>query len=213
MKPRILLYGRPEKFENYRKALEAAGARVAFTEEGALPETCDGLLLAGGGDINPACYGQPPAGSFLPDPERDALEMELLGAYSAVKKPVLGICRGIQIINVYFGGTLVQNLPGHSQIDGSDRLHGVTAQPGCFLEKLYGTYSIVNSAHHQAVDHLGNGLRILQWADDGVCEALAHTALPVLGVQWHPERLAGLHLRSGAVDGSRIFNFFLSYFF
>ena len=212
MEPRILLYGCPEDFENYRRALVAAGARAVFTGDGGLPETCDGLLLAGGGDIDPAYYGQHSAGSFPPNPARDALELELLGLFTATQKPVLGICRGIQVINVFFGGTLVQNLPGHSQIAGADRLHGVTTEPGCYLGRLYGAHSVVNSAHHQAVDRLGDCLRILQWADDGVVEAIAHTVLPVFGVQWHPERLTEAFLRADAVDGGRIFDSFLSYF-
>lgn len=212
MKPKILLYGCPEKFENYRRALESAGARALFSGNGALSESCDGLLLAGGGDMDPAYYGQSPAGAYPPDRDRDAQELELLDSFAAAGKPVLGICRGVQVLNVYFGGTLIQDLPGHNQIDGTDRLHTVTAEPGCFLEKLYGVCSVVNSAHHQAIDRPGDGLRILQRADDGVTEALAHTVFPMFGVQWHPERLTGPFFRPDAVDGSRIFDCFLSYF-
>lgn len=212
MSPMILLYGSPESFPNYRQALKAAGARVTFTEGGGSLNTCDGLLLAGGGDLDPVYYGQSCAGSLPPDLKRDAAEMELLEQFVSFKKPVLGICRGMQVINVLFGGTLIQDLPCHSQLGGNDRLHPVTAEPGCFLESLYGTRCIVNSAHHQAVDRLGNGLKILQQTDDAVPEALAHRSLPVFGVQWHPERLTGVFSRPPAVDGGRIFDFFMSYF-
>lgn len=212
MTPRILLCGDPETFSNYRRALEAAGGRAVFTAEGGSPDECGGLLLPGGGDMDPAYYGQAPAGSNPPDAARDALELELLGIFAARKKPVLGICRGMQVINVCFGGTLVQNLPGHSQVDGADRLHAVTAEPGTFPERLYGPRSVVNSAHHQAVDRPGRDLCVSQRADDGVAEALFHLRLPIFGVQWHPERLTGSHLRPGAADGGRIFDFFLSYF-
>lgn len=212
MPPMILLYGCPEHFKNYRQALESSGVRVAFTGDGAKPGTCDGLLLAGGGDLSPAYYAQPCAGAFAPDRERDVSEMELLEAFVSAKKPILGICRGMQVINVFFGGTLIQDLPGHGTIDGADRLHPVTTEPGCFLESLYGVRCVVNSAHHQAVDRSGEHLRITQRSDDGVPEALEHALLPIWGVQWHPERLTGTFFQSGAVDGRRIFNFFMSYF-
>lgn len=116
---------------------------------------------------------------------------------------VLGICRGHQVINVFFGGTLVQDLPGHGAAGDIDRLHFVrtAASP---LRELYGERHVVNSAHHQAVDRLGSGLRALQWAPDGTVEALCHRTLPVWGVQWHPERTGGY------LDGVRLFRWFLS---
>ena len=122
------------------------------------------------------------------EPERDRAELALLEDFNAAKKPVLGICRGLQAINVFFGGTLAQDIPGHSALEGADRLHGVRTAPSPFLAPC-GEAPLVNSAHHQAADRLGSGLRAAQWAADGVVEALFHHRLPVWAVQWHPERL------------------------
>ena len=124
------------------------------------------------------------------EPERDAAEFLLLERFTAAGKPVLGICRGLQTINVFFGGTLAQNVPGHEAVDGGDKLHPVRMAPSS-LSRICGEEAVVNSAHHQAADRLGQGLAAVQWAADGVVEALEHETLPVWGVQWHPERLPG----------------------
>ena len=94
----------------------------------------------------------------------------------------------MQSINVFFGGDLVQDWPGHSAVNGADRLHTVTTVPSP-LQTLYDHRCTVNSSHHQIVGRLGHGLEALQWADDGAVEALRHRTLPVWGVQWHPERM------------------------
>ena len=104
--------------------------------------------------------------------------------------PVLGICRGLQTVNVFFGGTLCQDIPGHAAQNGADRLHRIRTSPSP-LRGLCGENCVVNSAHHQAVDRLGAGLEAVQWTADGVVEALCHQTLPVWAVQWHPERLEG----------------------
>ena len=122
---------------------------------------------------------------------------------------VLGICRGLQVLNVFFGGTLIQDLPGHSQAAGRDRLHRVRTAPSP-LQDLFGETLVVNSAHHQAADRLGQGLRAVQWAIDGTVEAVIHQSLPVWGVQWHPERLAGPLSLSGAADGGCLFTAWLA---
>ena len=114
---------------------------------------------------------------------------------------MLGICRGIQIINVFFGGTLCQDLPCHAATDGKDRFHTVYTVRSPLLP-VCGPVCRVNSAHHQAVDALGRGLRAIQWAEDGTVEALCHDCLPIWGVQWHPERLPG-------ELGERLFQAFL----
>ena len=108
------------------------------------------------------------------------------------------------MLNVFFGGTLLQDLPGHSQAAGRDRLHRVRTAPSP-LRELYGQDVVVNSAHHQAADRLGGGLRAVQWTADGTVEAVVHRALPVWGVQWHPERLSGPLALAGAADGARLF--------
>lgn len=203
MKKTVYIWGEAERFSNYRRAVEAAGGRAVFGGgSGERGTAGDALLLPGGGDLEPWRYGRENTASRGLEPERDRAELELLAAFTAAGKPVLGICRGLQTVNVFFGGTLVQDIPGHGAVDGADRLHRVrtAASP---LRPLCGAEALVNSAHHQAADRLGSGLRAVQWAEDGVVEALCHRSLPVWAVQWHPERL----LASEA--GRRLFGAFL----
>lgn len=199
----IFIFGAEARYVNYKRAVEAAGGRVRFS---ALPEQakiCDALLLPGGGDLEPWRYGQFNTASRGLEPDRDAAEFALLDYFSVVKKPVLGICRGLQTINVYFGGALRQDIPGHSAADGIDRIHTVRTAPS-FLSGLCGDSCVVNSAHHQAAERLGHGLFAVQWAPDGVVEAVCHQSLPVWGVQWHPERLGP------NTPGDGVFRAFLS---
>ena len=160
----------------------------------------DGLVLQGGVDVDPASYGAPPwcGEGAETDPIRDAYELELLAGFIAAGKPVLGICRGAQLLNVHFGGTLVQDIPSqwpgavtHARTEQYDRLmHSVRFAPGSLLERLYGAGPAqVTSIHHQCVKRLGTGLVIEAHSPhDGVPEAIRHTGHPfVMGVQWHPE--------------------------
>ncbi len=183
----VYIYGEAESFPNYRRAVEAAGGRAVFGRK-RRSLLGDALLLPGGGDLEPWRYGQANAASRNLDPERDEAELALLQDFTAAGKPVLGICRGLQTVNVFFGGTLAQDIPGHGARGGADGLHPVRRAPGAPMP-LSGGW--VNSAHHQAADRLGSGLRAVQWAEDGVVEALVHRRLPVWAVQWHPERLEG----------------------
>lgn len=202
--PTLLIPGPAQRYGNYASAVAYAGGQTVFSTDSASLKTCDGLLLPGGGDLEPWRYGQENTASFGLEPTRDTLELALLEQFLDAGKPVFGICRGLQAINVFFGGTLHQDLPGHNAAAGIDRLHRVTAAPS-LLSTLYGTTHLVNSAHHQAVDRLGRGLRAIQWAPDGTVEALFHEHLPVFAVQWHPERLCGSLATPGAVDGRRLF--------
>jgi len=189
MGKRIYIWGDAKRFANYRRWAASAGGRAVFGRESAgQAEIWDALLLPGGGDLEPWRYGQEDTASRGLEPERDAAELRLLEAFTAAGKPVLGVCRGLQVINVFFGGTLVQDIPGHNAVDGVDRLHSVRTAPSPF-RALWGERSLVNSAHHQAADRLGSGLQAVQWAEDGVAEALIHQRFPVWAVQWHPERL------------------------
>ena len=153
----------------------------------------DGVLLTGGADVHPARY-QSWAGPY-PHPvehERDAFEIELVNAAVARGLPVLGVCRGIQVLNVTFGGTLQLHVPGHLFLDASpEPIQHVRVAPGSRLHAIMRSDSLhVNSMHHQAVQEPGAGLRIVAWADDGTPEAVEHPEAPVLGIQWHPEKLA-----------------------
>lgn len=168
-------------------------------------ERIDGLLLAGGSDIAPARYGEPVrAQCGAIDPERDAVELELVRLVRDARKPVFGICRGMQLLNVACGGTLYQDIPsqvpaalkhdytarqGHT--DRTDSPHDVTVKPGTKLSAILGsTLHAVNSIHHQAVKDLGRDLITSAFAPDGIVEGI-ETPGPefVLGVQWHPEDL------------------------
>lgn len=208
MGPSLFLWGDANQYAPYRRAVEAAGGRLCVSREMEESVTCDGLLLPGGGDVASWRYGQPDCGSYPPNPAQDQAELALLEWFVRAEKPILGICRGMQVINIGFGGTLIQDLPGHSGLTGSiDRLHAVHTAPS-FLTEVCGAECLVNSSHHQAVDRLGRGLRAVQWAPDGVVEAVCHETLPVWGVQWHPERRYGPFQKGGG-EGMGLLTWFL----
>jgi putative glutamine amidotransferase len=170
---------------------------------GALPRL-DGLVLSGGGDIDPARYGatrDPECGQA--NPERDDAELELCNAAITAGLPLLGICRGLQVINVALGGTLYQHLPalvghdGHSPESAGYGTHKVSIAPGSRLASvLQVSEAAVPTHHHQSIDRLGAGLVATAWTDDGVIEAAEFAAerdpagegTPfMIAVQWHPE--------------------------
>ena len=207
---RVLIAGEPDKTVNYENAMRHLGILPETSLHVPSTAAYDGLILPGGGDIDPKLFGQLNHGSSAFDPVLDRLQMAVLNAFILDKKPVLGICKGMQLINIYFGGDMIQHLEtsgGHEYV-GKDQLHGTAACKGSFLEKLYGEHLVVNSAHHQGVDVPGQGIAYVQFAPDGVVEGLKHRYLPVLGVQWHPERLCFEHKRQGAVDGAALLAFF-----
>ena len=183
-------------FANYAKGVIAAGGLPVHLPIDVDPlliiDRLDGLLLPGGTDIEPSLYGaESETDIYPPEPERDDLEFGLLKGAVHRQIPVLGICRGQQIVNVGAGGTLHQDLPPHSAAECAAHTepHEVTLEPGSILRDLYGPMVRVNSLHHQAVDTVGEGLRVTAWADDGVAEGLEHTSLPIVCVQWHPEMM------------------------
>lgn len=180
--------------------------------EGALDvlASCDGLLLSGGGDIHPATYGAAPAepppgaaplgdeevpeGFMETDAGRDLVELALLRAALAADIPVLGICRGAQLLATAGGGSLVADLPsaghdGHWREDAQDApVHRIESDTGSLAARVLGGAQEVNSIHHQAIADPGPVLRATAWSPDGVIEAVEGPGM--LGLQWHPERLA-----------------------
>ena len=211
-KPRILISSNRSP-DNYIQAVEQAGGVACG---GYLPEVStdyDGLLLCGGSDIDPQYYNEPIAGSVGINQARDEVEFALLKAFVDAGKPVLGICRGHQIINVFFGGSLDQDIAtasAHTSRGNGDLVHIGMAAEDSILAKLYGREFATNSAHHQAVKRLGEGLRITMVSkEDGIVEAVEHETLPVLAVQWHPERMCFANRRSDTVDGAALFGRFL----
>ena len=175
MEKRVLIWDDGLNYVNYMEALRAVDLTPVVGREAAGP--CAALLL----------------------PED---EIRTIRAYAAAEKPILGICRGMQALNVFFGGTLYARVPGH-QVKAGDILHDTRAVGE--LAELVGTTPRVNSNHHQAICRLGRGLGVRQWAADGVIEGICHSRLPVLGVQWHPERQAFALRRGDAADGAAVF--------
>ena len=168
----------------------------------ALAQRLDGLLLTGGGDLDPARFnGQPHPKVYGVSPARDALELQLIETFLESRKPLLAICRGIQVLNVAFGGTLhthvadqVENALNHDWFPGYPRdklAHTVSLKCESVLHNLFGADDIrVNSLHHQGIAKVGIGLEAIGFAPDGLVEALAvEGANFALGVQWHPECL------------------------
>ena len=126
-------------------------------------------------------------------------------------KPILGICRGHQILNVYFGGSLHQDIPevAFHRRKGEDMTHKVSARADSVLGRLYGESFEVNSVHHQAVKALGEGFRVTADWQGQYAEAIEHCELPVFSVQWHPERICFERKKEGLADGGEIFNYFI----
>lgn len=210
-KLKILLSVKSNK-QFYLDAVNGMGAVPIADYPPKIDTSCDGLILCGGGDIDPKYYNEPVDGSTYINAERDAVEFALLKAYIEAGKPVFGICRGFQLMNIYFGGSLHQDIPEaaqHSNHQEMDIAHEVTAEADSILGRLYGTSFRVNSSHHQAVKKLGDGLRATAWWDDRYVEGIEHTSLPVFGVQWHPERMCFTRKREDTVDGSKLFEHFM----
>lgn len=213
MKPNILISTGGGDAANYIAAVEAAGGRGWARYLPGPDLTYDGLLLAGGDDLDPGLFGQEDRGSRGIDWARDEAELALLEAFFGAGKPVLAICRGHQVVNVWLGGDLIQDLdPSLAPFHGGgeeDRVHPVQAAEGSVLHRLYGPVFAVNSSHHQALGRLGRGLTAAARSEDGVVEAVEHDSLPLISVQFHPERMTGKKARSDTVDGGAIFRAFL----
>jgi putative glutamine amidotransferase len=187
----------------YSEAIISAGGLPFLLPEGPADEMLkyldclDGLVLTGGGDVDPGSYGMaasPLVGGV--DRTRDVAETALVQDALTRRIPVLGICRGCQLMNVAMGGTLIQHLPDVSDLSHlvpdsrESGEHNVRLEPGSRLAAVLGAKDLmVNSVHHQAVKDLAPGVRATAWATDGVVEAIELDDAPWIGVQWHPENL------------------------
>lgn len=176
-------------------ALTRAGGEGVLVETGASGRVEDfaGMVLPGGVDVHPRYYGQEllaDPGNL--DPEHDEFQLSWARAALAVGLPLLGICRGMQLLNVAAGGTLVQDIPDHLHpTRRTDAIHSIDVEAGSCLRSVLGSGRVpVNSIHHQAVELLGHGWRPVAWAPDGVVEAVERADAPwQRGVQFHPEDL------------------------
>ena len=186
----------------YVKAVRRAGALPVILpvidpndrdELDSVLDAVDAVVITGGCDVEPARYGAASAPETGPlDPRRDDTEIALCRAVVDRDQPTLCVCRGIQVLNVALGGTLVQHVPVHSRDDAyNETVHDVSLAPDSRVATALGRTSIgVNTLHHQSIDRLGERARAVGWAGDGTVEAIEVDGAPhVLAVQWHPEML------------------------
>lgn len=211
MKPTIALLVRHNEQRytvnpDYVHALQSAGATVllvppqSFEDLSTLLEKVDGLCIPGGEDVNPYLYHQPNTDSHSISAEIETLDMDAFKFAHAHKMPILGICRGLQIINVAMGGSLIQDIPRylpqaldhaysqrhHAPLNG----HQIFINQDSKLFQVLGSEMEVNSYHHQAIDELAIGLRAVAFSYDDIIEAIEGPG--ILAVQWHPERMTSL---------------------
>lgn len=199
-----------DAYNNYKNALEKLDAEVVFADEVCNPCDYDGLLLPGGGDVNPNRYNQDIDGSVGIDDKLDELQFDVLDLFVKANKPILGICRGHQLINVYFKGNLIQDIKekqDHRDPEFKiDKQHKIITTNDSFLSDLYGDNFISNSSHHQAVGLVGEGFIVVGVSEDKVIEAMQHITSPIYTVQFHPERM---YIKDGVADGLKIISYFL----
>lgn len=215
MKPRIGITSAPvvsdeRRFERvnrwYVEAVARAGGlplilpTLAPALAPSMLEGLDGLVLIGGGDVSPSFYGEEPAAeTYGVDPARDEWELALIASRDPAF-PVLGVCRGAQLLNVAAGGSLIQHLPTVTaephrlRERDCEEVHRVSLEPTSRLAAILGRTVVgVNSVHHQAIRRVGSGYRAVAWAADGIVEAIERVdGSPVVAVQWHPESLIDL---------------------
>ena len=182
----------------------------------------DGFVMQGGHDIAPVTYNENPIGKWKGDAIRDTYELKILDFAIQNNKPVFGICRGFQLMNVYFGGSLYQdtitqrkNTNNHRSGELYDTIkHPILFKKDSFLDQIYHDVQnpFVNSVHHQAVKELGDGLEVYAHSEDGLIEAFGYTKFPdgkVFGVQWHPE--FSHTLGKDVIDADLLFQSFLKH--
>jgi len=201
---------------NYLSALSAAGAvpvMAGETDLEALMERADGILFTGGEDVDPRIYGEEKVNDTVTvTPARDSLELRLFAAAKEKKIPIIGICRGIQLINVALSGSLWQDIPSQcpeSVTHSAGAKHAVTTAENSVFRSLFGAAFSTNSYHHQSVKAPGTGLRVTAKAVDGTIEAVEHETLPIWATQWHPERMCADFRPSDLPPQEPFFEFFV----
>ena len=190
---------RPNISKSYIEHIKSCGieTHIVYNQNpNQIAKEHDYLIVCGGGDIDPHLYGQHPIENLKYDREFDIIEKNLISAFIFQNKSILGICRGMQSINVTLGGTLIQDIPSvlgyyHSNCGGRVCHHEIKISKTSKLYKAMGLRAIVNSYHHQCIDKIGKNLNIVSTAHDGIIEAIESDKYKILGVQWHPERMNG----------------------
>ena len=228
------------EFDDYARVLMELGAEEAFVSLDVDElDRVDGLVFPGSTqDINPARFGQENLGSNDVCDDHDQVQWKLMDRAMKMGLPVLGICRGMQFINVYFGGDLVQDLissPVHRYRE-PDCYHEVLTAPGSFAAKLFGPVASINSRHHQGLGGIGKGLKAAAFWTPGlsenltaedvapeaavaladrddweliVAESIIHESLPIIGYQWHPEKMVQKGDEKQKADGAAAIKYFL----
>ena len=192
-------------FQNYPNWISGEGVEVvqlSYSEKNIQDfDSCDGFVLTGGIDVHPAFYQNArvdyPNTTVLNE-SRDLFEMQVFEYARQQNKPVLAICRGLQLVNIAMGGNLIQDLQengfeNHRKGPDGDREHKIEVKPGTLLAQIAGVqHGFVNSAHHQGLDQIADGLQVSAFSEDGVVEAIEYKDANkpfLLAVQWHPERI------------------------
>ncbi len=199
----------------YSAAIAAAGGIPWLTSEFCaeeLAQFCDGLLLSGGDDVEPEYFGETVLNASVSmDTERTRFEIPLAKAFLAQGKPIMTICRGIQLLNIVMGGDIYQDLVeqcGLVHMNGTIR-HDVYAEEGSILHRLFGPKFKTNSTHHQAIRRLAPGFKVTARSVEGIVEAVEHESLPIFGTQFHPERLTGVQWDERTPDFAPLFSHFI----
>lgn len=192
-------------FQNYPNWIAGEGVEIvqlSYTEKNTQDfDSCDGFVLTGGIDVHPAFYQNARVdypNTTVFNESRDLFEMQVFEYARKQNKPVLAICRGLQLVNIALGGNIIQDLQengfiNHRKGPDGDREHKIEVKPGTLLAQIAGVqHGFVNSAHHQGLDQIAEGLKVSAFSEDGVVEAIEYKEANkpfLLAVQWHPERM------------------------
>lgn len=205
-----------DDYKDYCKAFEELGQEPFISLNLQDLDLADALILPGSGqDMNPKLWGSEDQCSNDINDALDAAQWALMDSAVKKGKPILGICRGMQFINVYFGGTLIQDLPCSASHKAAtpEQYHDVLHLPATFMEALYGETSEVNTRHHQGIGRIGENLQVISiWNDgeDSVVEAIACEQHSILGLQWHPEKMFLYGNENQRTDAKKLLQWFLT---
>ncbi|MBR5439546.1 MAG: gamma-glutamyl-gamma-aminobutyrate hydrolase family protein [Clostridia bacterium] len=184
---KVFIYDNGFNLSNYLIALNNIGVNYVLSKNTSLITTCNALLLTGGGNIIPYLYDKPVLRTCDYDAHTDVAELYLIKQFVMRKQPIIGICKGMQAINVYFKGTLT-NVENHFFSEKSAR-HYIINSSDSFLTKTFNRVIEVNSCHVEQLEKVAKCLKVEAVSEDGTVEAIKHKTLPIYGVQFHPERM------------------------